>query len=208
MQDLISSYLIQTQECNLPGLGSFSINTLPASLDVANKVMIPHTEEIIFSERSDSLNDQFVNYIAYKKNIEKEDAAIRLREYCSKAKEDLMNGKEIHFDSIGSLYANSAGAISFQPLPFNKMLQAVPAVRVIHKNAGHNVLVGDNEKSSIDLNQCLQEEEVKAPRWKIAAIILLLIGLSVLAYHFYMSSGIASHSDFPVASPSNSYISK
>ena len=80
MQDLITSYLIQAKDCSLPGIGNFKIITIPANIDVANKQMLPPSDKIIFSERTDKISDELIKYIAYKENIEEAAAKEKIKE--------------------------------------------------------------------------------------------------------------------------------
>ena len=189
MQDIITSFLVQTKECSLSGIGKFRIVTTPAELDIANKKMFPPTDEILFTGKPDNTSEELVKYIAHKKNITKKEAEEKLKNWYESVKEKLNAGEKITFQSVGSLQKNASGNIflhSQKPLNF---FEPVAAHRVIHKNAEHAVLVGDRETTSSVMNQFLQEEEiVKKSTWKIIAIILLAIALAILFIHFYTHS--------------------
>lgn len=213
MQDLISSYLIQAKDCNLPGVGNFRITTTPASLDVADKKMFPPTDEIVYTERTDKISDELINYIAHKKNIEQAEAKEQIKNWCRNIKEKLHIGEEINFASIGSLQKIPSGSISFQKQEYFSFFEPVTADRIIHKDAEHAVLVGDRETTSSAMNQYLQEDqEIKNSSWKIAAIVLLIIALSLLFFHFYSGSSTnnptGNHTGFYPDAPAATYISK
>lgn len=189
MQDLITSFLVQTKECNLPGIGKFRIITTPAELDIANHQMSPPKDEILFTGKPDKNYEELTRYIANKKNINEKEAEQELKSWCESAKEKLDDGEKITFETVGSLQKNTSGNIFLQSQKLLNFFEPVAAGRVIHKNAEHAVLVGDRETTSSVMNQFFQEDEkIKDSRWKIMAIILFIIALAVLIFHFYTHS--------------------
>ncbi len=65
--------------------------------------------------------------------------------------------------------------------------QPVPAIRINRQDAQHTLLVGDRERTSGEMTEWRKEggaRRVKFPWW-IIAVILAVIGLAVLAWHFY-----------------------
>ncbi len=189
MHDLITSFLIQAKECSLPGIGKISISTKPAELDIANKQMLPPSDEIIFTTRPDKNIDELAKYVSFKKNLSQTEALDSIKSWCNEIKEKLNEGGQINFGSIGDLRKNTSGNIYFTPARIATLLIPVTAERVIHKNSDHAVLVGDKETTSSAMNQFLNEEEaVKSLTWKIIALVLFVIAVTILLFHFYSNS--------------------
>ncbi len=189
MQDLISSYLIQANECSLPVIGKISIITSSPQTDVANKKITPPEEKITFTTRADQHYEGLVKYISKKEKINETDAKEKLKDWCYQAKEKISAGEKIILHPFGFFEKNIVGAISFKSKNDLLFFEPVIAERVIHKNAEHTVLVGDRETTSSVMNQFLNEEDIiKDTRWKIAAIILLAIAVIILFVHFYIHS--------------------
>ena len=80
----------------------------------------------------------------------------------------------------GNILLESATAPAF-------FLQPVPAMKVKHQDAVHTLLVGDRERTSGEMNEWLHEEAASRKRlsWWVIALALLVIGLAILAWHFY-----------------------
>ncbi|MDQ2719557.1 MAG: hypothetical protein M3Z26_07340 [Bacteroidota bacterium] len=186
MQDLITSFLIQGRECSLPEIGKFRINTKSSEPDIANHLIYPPTDEIIFSDKPEKISENLVKYISDKKNINQAEALEKIKHWCSDAKERLNEGEKIIFTSIGHLEKNASGIMFIETKKQLIFFEPVTAEIVIHKNATHAMLVGDKETTSVAMNQFFQEEDAmrKSP-WKIAAIILFLIAIVILFIHFY-----------------------
>ncbi len=189
MQDLITSFLVQTHECSLPRIGRIRIVNVPAKMDTIHKKMSPPGEQIIFTQKDENNARGLPKYIANKKNITEAEAGEQLDAWCLATLAKLEHGEKITFKSVGSLGKKEPGSIYFereQSVPF---FESLAAERVIHENADHAVLVGDKETTSSAMNQYLkEEEEVKRSGWKIAAAVLLVIALAILFIHFFSGS--------------------
>ena len=186
MQTLITSYLIQKKECNLPLLGHFRIKTKPAELDIANKQIYPLIDEILYSEFTANLSGDLVTYISNLQNITPDEAKEKINSWCHYAKGKLDSGEKIIFNSIGSLQKDAVGNIFFQRKNDISFYEPVSAERIIYKNAEHSVLVGDTETTSGVMNEFYRNEIIENKRWwKIWAIVLLTISLAVLFFYFY-----------------------
>ena len=210
MQDLISSYLIQTKECSLPAIGKISLVTSSNEVDIANKKIMPAEEKVVFSAREDRHVAGIIKYISQKENINESEAGERLKAWCRQAKERIAAGEKIVLRSLGFFEKNIAGTISFKNERTSHFFEPVKAERVIHKNEDHAVLVGDRETTSSVMNQFLNEEEVvNDSRWKIAAIVLLAIAVIVLFIHFYLHSfsffSTGNESQFSPSTPPATY---
>ena len=187
MQDLITSFIIQSKECKLADIGKFTIVITPAKADIANKQIAPAFKEILFNKREEKISEGLIKYIADKKNISSSEALAGVKKWCADTKEKLKNGETIVLESLGVLKKESVGNISFDNQIATSFFAPVAAERVIHKNSEHAVLVGDRETTSSVMNQFYSEEETatKNNAWKIIAIILLAIALVILFFHFY-----------------------
>lgn len=212
MQALITSYLIQKKECNLPLLGHFRIKTKPADLDIASKQIFPPTDEILYSEFAANLSGDLITYISDLQNIPRDEAERKINSWCHYAKEKLDSGEKIIFNSIGSLQKDAVGNIFFQRKEGNSFYEPVSAEKIIYKNAEHSVLVGDRETTSGVMNEYYREEIIeKKLWWKLWAIILLAISLVVLFFYFYThkfsENLIGNQASFPTQDPPASYYS-
>jgi nucleoid DNA-binding protein len=187
MQDLITSFIIQSKECKLAEIGKFTVITKPAKTDIANKQITPSFKEIHFNKREEKISDELVKYVADKKEISSFEAFSEIKKWCVETKEKLRNGEEILLNSLGVLKKESSGNIFFENRIGTPFFAPVAAERVIHKNSEHAVLVGDRQTTSSVMNQFYKEEETatKSNAWKIIAIILLAIALVILFFHFY-----------------------
>jgi hypothetical protein len=66
-------------------------------------------------------------------------------------------------------------------------LAPVPALRVNRQNTQHVLLVGDKEKTNHEMNEWLKLEAGKGKKraWWIIALVIAVLSLGILAWHFY-----------------------
>jgi hypothetical protein len=187
MQDLITSYIIQSKECKLAEVGKFAKTITHAEQDIANKQISPPVTEILFTAREEKISDGLIKYIADKKKMDTSEALPLIKKWCAETKAKLRNGEEIAVQPLGILKKGALGNILFQAENKVVFFAPVAAERVIHKNTDHAVLVGDRETTSSVMNQfyTAEETETKSNAWKIFAIILLVVALVLLFFYFY-----------------------
>lgn len=187
MQDLITSFIIQSKKCRLRGIGKFRVVTSAAEPDIANKQILPPTVEILFTAKEDTTSDELIKYVAARRKISTVEASAEVEQWCREAISRLKNGEEILLEPLGSLKKSSSGTAFFHHQGAFRLFEPVVAERVIHENSEHKMLVGDKETTSSVMNQFYNEEETiaKSNTWKIIAVILLVLALLFLIFHFY-----------------------
>jgi nucleoid DNA-binding protein len=205
MQALITSYLIQKKECNLPLLGHFRIKTKPADFEKANKQIFPPTDEILYSEFAASLSGDLIIYISDLQNITGSEAEEKINNWCKYAREKLDLGEKIIFSSIGSLQKDAAGNIFFQRKTEFSFYDPV-STEAACESMEHSVLTGDKEITSGAMKEILRKNiSQKNPWWKICAIVLLAISLLALGFYFYVygfsETGIGNRASFGTPDP-------
>jgi hypothetical protein len=214
MQDLITSFIIQSKECKLPQIGKFNVIVTPSESDIANKQITAPTFKIIFSGREEKISDGLIKYIAAKKKIGIAEALSEIQNWCSSIKGKLKNGEEILFAPLGILRKGPSGNLFIQNESNSLFFAPVAAERVIHKNSEHAMLVGDRETTSSVMNQFYNDEVIVAGNktWKIIAAILLVIAIVLLFFYFYghpfSISELGNHQKVVAPSAPNTYFSK
>jgi nucleoid DNA-binding protein len=209
MQAIITSYLIQKKECNLPLLGHFRIKSKPADFEKSNQRIFPPTDEILYSEFAAKLSGDLLTYISARESITVNEAEEKINNWCDYARKKIDLGGKIIFDSLGSLQKDAVGNVFFQRKKGFGFYEPVSA-ETIQKNGGHTLVTGDTESSSVTSNEFYREEKIKKRTWwKIWAIVLTAISLIILVLHFYLykfsETGIGSKASIPIQAPPASY---
>ena len=184
MDHLIASFLILKKKCPLPGLGNLYVSMEPSQADFSiHKICSPKP---IINYSGDEMNaEDLVNYIAYKKDCLAPQALEDLNDYCESLKSVISKQQEHKLDGIGKFSVDIAGKIHFQEYELaGYLLQPIDAIRVIHPDAEHAMLVGDKETTNTKMTEYFNEEPVKKDWWWKWAIILGVIGVLLLLFYF------------------------
>ncbi|RZJ78480.1 MAG: hypothetical protein EOO20_27805 [Chryseobacterium sp.] len=184
MKDLIISYLFQYRKCPLPGVGALYIKEEGAKVFHGEKKIASPKPFIEFTKDEFSTND-LVRYISTQKNISTDTAAAELEAYCASLNK-LQPESESLLEDVGSFYVDQDGKLVFRPIEVPQaFLSTVPAERVVHPNATHEMLVGDKNTTNTVMTEYLTEPITeRASRWWIWAAAFLAIAVTILVVYF------------------------
>jgi len=187
MFQVLNSYLFQHKSISIPGLGTIYMESLPSSVDTSAKNILPPLNYFRFDKLLDSPDRQFYSFIASQQDIADFDALRMYNDFAYDLKERINNEEHFSWDGIGVLKKDQDGNIVFETAfsgpPF---YQAIPAHKVIHPDAQHVLLVGDTERTNVEMNEWLQQEQGKRTMksWWIYALVVAIIALLIILFHF------------------------
>lgn len=193
MTEALTSYLIQHKSISIPGLGTVYIERIPAQTDFINKQIIPPAFHFRFDKYFDAPDKDFFTYLAQQKDMADYEAIKWYNEWAYDLRNRLRVDEEVKWDGVGTLKKDITGEIVFESMGAIPSLQKpAPAIRVIHSNTQHTMLVGDrevvreiNSEESGFAGEMETVEEKSA--WWIYALILGAIALTVIFFHFYQN---------------------
>lgn len=170
----------------IPGVGTFAVIDKPASLDVANQLLLPPSYAIQFSRQANVAHHQLQTLASgFDNNAESAEAA--LAQFGTSLQQQLQLAP-LAWEGIGALEW-SGSQVHFVPSTHDGILSPVAAQRVLRENVTHTVLVGEQEMryTADEYEASLQQDK---PRdwfliigWVIAAISILF-----LIYHLYINN--------------------
>ena len=188
MYKAVRKFLALNHHLALPGIGNFSVEIIPAQIDIANRTILPSSTQIQFSNEKLPAEKLFYNFLARELNIDETQAVRRFTDFTTQLESDLQENKPVVLKGIGELKKQTANVINFQSEQLPQYYPALTAERVIRKNAIHTIKVGEQEKTSDEMQTALnsQKEIVHEERWWIPAVILALIGILGIAYYYFI----------------------
>lgn len=183
MEELVELYLFRNKKCPLPNIGMLHIiDTNAVAQYVEKKVQAG----IPFIKLSDSTlpEDDFINFIAEKKNISRSAATDLLTKYCDQL-QNLDAYSEAKLPHAGKFYVNADGSLVFKTIEVPKIfLPAVHAERIIHPDSSHSMTVGDKETTSAAMTAYYTEsDEILKNRWWIWALVFTLAATAMIALY-------------------------
>jgi hypothetical protein len=186
MYQLLYKYLVLNQHLSIPGVGSFDLVQLPARLDFINRSIQAPEPIIKFTNQTAIADKKFYAFVSNETNITDVDAIKQLHEFAYKLKNDVLTSHEVTMPGMGVLKKEPGGHLSFEAAPvLHDYFPSAVAERVIHQNAEHTILVGEDEFSNVEMEELLEEQaKIKKDYWWVYALALGIIGVGAIAYYF------------------------
>ena len=187
MFEVLNSYLFLNKSISIPGLGTIYLETLPSSIDISTKNLLPPLYYFRFDKYFDAPDKAFFSYLAAHKKMADYEALKWYTEFSYQLREKINLEKKVKWDAVGDLIKDYEGNIAFESslgTPF--FLQPVPAKQVIRQDAQHLLLVGDRERTNVEMNEWLHQEPFQKSQksWWIFALILAILAIGILLFHF------------------------
>jgi len=178
METYISELLYRHECVIVPGLGGFITNYHPAQIHPVSHTLRPPSKNISFNNQLQANDGLLANYIADSENISFASAQQKIEHFVKSIQNDLAHKKEASLSKIGVLSNDANGLISFEPdTSLNYLLDAF-GLEEIQTPA----ILRKSNTLSISKQVARGTKEIVANKtilnWKVAAILLPLIGLS------------------------------
>ena len=191
MIEALTSYLLQHKSISIPGLGTVYIERIPAQTDFINKQILPPSYHFRFDKYFDAPDKEFFTYLAQQKDMADYEAIKWYNEWAYELRNRLRTEDSVEWKGVGALRKDVSGEIVFEAAgAIASPQEPAPAIRVIHSNTQHTMLVGDREVireiSPTEMADPFANEADGAKNtWWIYAIIIAAIALSAIFFHFY-----------------------
>ena len=187
-------FLIRHKELNVPGIGTFLLERKAARADFLNKCIHAPVHSISLLNSNVAASKKVFSWLSRSLNISERDAVIRFNEFAFDLKKKIDEGSIIKWKGVGSL-EKIENQINF--LPEEVVIEKpVPAEKVIREHAEHTMLVGEQERTSTEMENWFHRTEKKVFRWWIVALILVGLLIAFIGWHFYENGwGVTSISN-------------
>lgn len=154
-----------------------------AELDFSNRLLYAPSYDFLFS--TDATDDiSFLNWVAKESKVSLEVAIQQRNMFVDFFNQSLATKKEFTWFNWGVFSLSNSEKLRFVPESSNKtLLTAVLAERIIRKGAEHSVRVGEDERTSVEMEEFLHGDvKKKKPLWLLNALLLLSIGIIFALY--------------------------
>lgn len=203
-------YLLQHKKLALPGIGTFMVERKPAEIDFPNKLMLPPVYSLVMQPLALIPSGKFFNWLGAVLGISQMDAVVRFNDFVFEVKKQIEKGDAISWNGVGTITKGLAGDIKFQPHEFTIAEQPVAAVKVLREKAEHTVRVGEDEKTSAEMEEMLAKPEASKSWWWVYALAIGLLAVIFIGWYFSehgvdLSSTANSQRLAPAVPPSATY---
>jgi len=189
MYQLLYKYLILNKKVGIPGVGNFSIEEVPASMDFVSKQIAPPKEVINFTSEEVHADRSFYNFLQKELNLTEVDAIKATSNFAHKVKEGIANGG-VTMPGIGTLKTGYNGDHYF--VSETKYNNYLPDIRLqsslstsikatdVYDTGETRIITQDAETHDMEKIALKEKEDY----WWVYAIVLALMGLGALLYYY------------------------
>jgi len=178
-------FLILHKELPIPNIGTFSLIRQPARGDFPNRIIDPPGYTFSFQPDVNSSSKKFFGWLSDALLISDRDAIVRFNDFTYELKRKITNGETIDWKGVGTLSKDLAGEIKFIPITKDLIFeQPVKAEKLIREKAEHMVRVGEEEKTSAEMEILLTKPGEKRSTWWAYAIAIGLLLIMFLGWYF------------------------
>jgi nucleoid DNA-binding protein len=178
-------YLISYKQVALPGIGTFSLERKPAENDFSNKRINPPVYSVNLHFPAKTPSGKFYQWLSGVLSISESNAINAFNDFALDIRNKISNGEIIDWSGVGTLSRGLAGEIKFKSAVNNLGYEEpVTAEKVIREKAEHMVRVGEDQKTSAEMTELLNQPEEKKSYWWAYALALALGSIVFIGWHF------------------------
>ncbi|MDZ4796156.1 MAG: hypothetical protein SGI83_17900 [Bacteroidota bacterium] len=178
-------YLIQHKELPVPGIGTFLLERKPAEMDFPNRTIHPPSYAVALQPASYVPGRIFFSWLAQSLGITDREAIFRFNDFAFDMKRQISDGTVINWNGVGTLNRGLSGDVKFTAISSaGNLLSPVTAEKVIRKKAEHMVRVGEDQKTSAEMTEMLNQTEEKRSYWWAFPLAAGLLAIMFIGWYF------------------------
>lgn len=176
-------FLLIHKKLPMPGIGTFLLERGSAVVDFPNKQILAPVYLISLEQKEVLPGKGFFQKLGALLHQSNRDAVVLFNDFAFELKKQIMNGAVVNWKGIGTLQKGLAGDIKLIPVENFQFQSPVPAEKVIREKAEHLVKVGEEERTSAEMTEILNQPEKKKSLWWVYAMILGILSVIFIGWH-------------------------
>jgi hypothetical protein len=185
MQNSLYEFLILNKKISLPGIGTISLRQDPAQLDIGNRQFTSSSFSFLLDTKNDTPSKKLFEWLAVSLGISEWDAIRSVNDFSSSLKNKISEEGKVSWENIGVLSRGNTGDLKLNPFAIDiRSEQPVNAEKVIREKFEHTVLVGEQEKTSVEMVEYFAEETPKRNYAWIVAVAIIVLAVMFIGWYF------------------------
>ena len=185
MQDTLYEFLVLNKKLSLPGIGTISLCQNPAQLDFTNRQFTAPSFYFTIESRNDKPSKKLFDWLSFSLGITEWDAIKSVNDFSFDLKKILSEKGEVNWENVGMIRRDNNGDLKLDQQ--NLLLQSeqpVTAEKVIRVKAEHSVLVGEQEKTSLEMEEYFSGSPARKNYTWLIAVILTALAVMFIGWYF------------------------
>jgi hypothetical protein len=185
MQNTLYEFLVLNKKLSLPGIGTISLKQNSSQLDFTNRQFTAPAYYFTLESKDDKPSKKLFEWLSSSLGITEWDAIKSVNDFSHSVKSRISETGEMTWENIGVIKRDNAGNLKLDSSIISiKNEQPVIAEKVIREKAEHTVLVGEKEKSAVEMEEYFAERSSKRNYGWIIAVILTVLAIMFIGWHF------------------------
>lgn len=202
MQHTLYEFLLVNKKLSLPGLGTITLRQNSSQLDFTNRQFNPPSFYFIIESKDDKPPKKLFDWLSSLYGISEWDAIRSLNDFSFSIRDKLSESGEMNWEGVGMFRRDETGNLKLDPPAITlQSQQPVRAEKVIREKFEHTVLVGEREKTSVEMAEYFAEEVPKRNYTLTIGVVLTVLAIMFIGWYF-------SEKGFNPSSAGNSSIIK
>lgn len=186
---LFIEYLATAKKLPLQGVGELSVKRIVAQLDISGRQIIAPASSLEFKTPA-TVNGkaEFIAWAAKKLGLGSQQIEDQYHQFIKEWVSTLQHQKTVSWKGVGVWQVKESKSILFTP-ESSPAYEGLPvrAEKLISKNAAHQIRVGEDHRSSVEMTAILnaKTKKVSIDLWLGAAALVLLVAFwSFYIFHY------------------------
>lgn len=190
LSSLLYRYFTQTGEVAIPGIGQLNYAKTNAVNDFVMKEIRPASVTVDFNSGDKMVDDKQCLYLSKQTGVSESNLKHELVLLGEELHQRLHQDKKLEWMGVGSFFVGENGEILFQPKSSQvSFFKPLHYQHVIRKDAVYEMRVGEDQRSTVEMENFFEEQRSLAEnnKWKKGALIL--VGVLAVALVIRYSKG-------------------
>jgi hypothetical protein len=185
MQNILYEFLILNKTLSLPGVGTINLHRQSSRLDFGNKQITSPVYYFSIEPGNDTPSKKLFEWLSSSLDISEWDAIKSVNDFSFALKKKIADSGKMNWENIGIFSRDEKGDIKLDSPEVSLLSeQPVKAEKVIRDKFEHTVLVGTQEKSSVEMEEFLAESGTRRDYAWVIGLILTILALLFIGWHF------------------------
>lgn len=185
MQHTLYEFLVLNKKLCLPGIGTIRVKQNSSQLDFTNKQFTAPSFYFTLESQNDKPSKKLFEWLSLTLGITEWDAIKSVNDFSLSLKNKISGTGEMNWENVGVISRDNSGNLKLDSSTITlRNGQPVIAEKVIREKAEHTVLVGEQEKSAMEMEEYFAEHASRKNYAWVIAVILTVLAVMFIGWHF------------------------
>jgi hypothetical protein len=185
MQETLYEFLVINKKLTLPGIGTIRLKQNSSQLDFTNRQLNCPSFYFVLDPENDTPSKKMFDWLSSIKGVSEWEAIKSVNDFSFSLKNSISQAGEATWQGVGVFKRDKTGHLKLDPYTIALQTeQPIHAEKVIREKFEHTVLVGEREKSSVEMAEYFAVDAPKRNYAWIVAVVLTILAVMFIGWYF------------------------